>query len=180
MDVTDVTATMKMNDMVKNLQHHGIIDNSEKAMEMASRMYNVEKPEKIVINEEQKSEIKEEPDREAVLHEDIKHLIDKRLKYFVEKNNYVISRELQELWTKLNQLGPEFESKLAQIRNEIEVSANSQPQQSGQNVQSGESGNAPGSQRTASSGRTANENPRSGSYNQDDVSVDKVFYFGQR
>ena len=159
----DVMPTMKMNDMVKNLTRHGIISDSDEAIEMASKMYNVEKGEPKVEIEDPK---KLETDK---AQEQIKNLIDKRLQYFLEKNNSMIYKELQELWTKMNQIGPEFENRIHQVRQEVltvDTQPKIQPQKASEPVQK--------------EPEKPVEHPRSGEFSDSQFSVDKIFYCGDK
>lgn len=150
----DVEATMKMNNMVKNLTKHGIISDSAEAIKMAATMYNVEKKE-----EEKQQCGKETKIKEKSMSDDVKHLIDKRLQYFIEKNNEVIIKEFQNIWTRLNEINSDVDSRLSQFRDNVvlEKPDTKIPEQI-----------------------DAKDEPRTRDYNEADVAIDKVFYFGQK
>lgn len=172
MNQLNVEATLKMNDMVKNLTKHGIISNSHEALEMASKMYNVEKnDEDMGINIEMSNEQK--------IKEELKSMIDKRLQYFLEKHNSMVYKEFQEIWTKMNQLGPHFENKIEQMRNEMSVINQNQPNDVQQSTQK-KLRQEINQDLKENKEEKIKDNPRSGKFDNDDVSVEKFFYFGEK
>jgi len=170
----DVEATLKMNDMVKNLTKHGIISDSSEAMEMAAKMYNVGKKENVEVKEEKDASedaaAANDKDSDKVCKEEIKHLIDQRLQYFIDKNNKVVINEFQNIWSRLNEISSEIDAKLSQLKQQ-----SIQSQTHCGNVQ--EELNQPHDSRCD---QGSDPNPRSGSYNEDDVAIDKIFYSGQK
>lgn len=159
--------------MVKNLTKHGIISNSEEAIEMASRMYNVQKKDEGTTTDEGMTTIDSEGSNGQKIKDEMKSMIDKRLQYFLQKHNSMMFKEFQEIWTKLNQVGPHIDNKLQQIRQELQTMAPQQqvmaPQQQVMTPQ-----------QQVIKPENNEKRPRTGKFNEEDVSVEKFFYCGDK
>jgi hypothetical protein len=107
----------------------------------------------------------------------------------------MVQKELQELWTRLNRLGSEFEGRLAKMRQEM-LTVNTQPriveqpqhplhETIGQSIDQGaqqtvqQAAAVPAQDHVGRQAGSGND-PRSGGYSENDVSVEKFFYCGTR
>ncbi|MEA3515086.1 MAG: hypothetical protein U9R34_06405 [Nanoarchaeota archaeon] len=163
----DASSISKMNDMVKNLTKHGIISNSEEAMKMAEKMYNVGKSEtKSSDDDEQGKEIEKEcSDKSDNNKQEIQNLINQKATQLIDENNKAIILEFQKVWERLNKIMPDIESKLADIKQNIQISASDAGQKSTEEKTEAKEANVDG-------GVKSND--------VSDISVEKFFYCGQK
>ena len=178
----DAASVSKMNDMVKNLTKHGIISNSEEAVKMAEKMYNVEKGEKkseeAPAEDVQVREMEESSDKSDYSEQKIQELVDKRAKQLIDDNNKAIILEFHKLWERLNKIMPDIESRLADIKQNINVSVTDvDPEASEVKPEAKEE---PKASEASKNSEAKDNHPRSGGFNTDDVSVEKFFYCGQK
>lgn len=160
----DASSISKMNDMVKNLTKHGIISNSEEAMKMAEKMYNVGRSEEKSSDDDvQVKEIEKEcSDKSDYNKQEIQNLIDQKATQLIDENNKAIIMEFQKVWERMNKIMPEIESRLADIKQNVQIPASNADQKSPEEKPEA---------------KEANEDE---GVKPDDVSVEKFFYCGQR
>lgn len=167
----DASSISKMNDMVKNLTKHGIISNSEEAMKMAEKMYNVEKSKvESSADDEQAKKIEEEcsdksDDNDS--KQEIQNLINQKATQLIDENNKAIILEFQKVWERLNKIMPDIESRLADIKQNVQISASNADQKSPE-------------EKSEAKEADAKEANGDGGFKSDDISVEKFFYCGQK
>lgn len=178
----DAASVSKMNDMVKNLTRHGIISNSEEAVKMAEKMYNVgtgeKKSDEVPTEDVQVREMEKSSDKSDDSKYELQEFIDKRVKQLIDENNKAIILEFHKLWERLNKIMPDIEIRLADIKQNIDVSASDvDPEVSEVKPEAKEE---PKASEASKNSEEKNGHPRSGGFNTDDVSVEKFFYCGQK
>ena len=160
----DASSISKMNDMVKNLTKHGIISNSEEAMKMAEKMYNVGRSEEKSSDDDvQVKEIEKEcSDKSDYNKQEIQNLINQKATQLIDENNKAIIMEFQKVWERMNKIMPEIESRLADIKQNVQIPASDADQKSTEEKPE------------------AKEANKDGGVKPEDISVEKFFYCGQR
>ena len=167
----NVERIQKINNLAIDLVKQGLANDREEAIAQAEKIfkerdsgYSSLKETTQEIHQEKKEEVKENAS-ENLSQEKIKNILEQNTKYIISKLK-------------------EFESKMTMMENEISIiktKAASQitaPQptvkEAVENVQS--QNNAP----TQQAEKPKESHPRSGNYEEDDVSIEKFFYTGNK
>ena len=133
-------------------------------MKMAENMYNVGKSEtKSSDDDVQVKETEKEcSDKSNDNKQEIQDLINQKATQLIDENNKAIILEFQKVWGRLNKIMPDIESRLADIKQNIQISASNADPKSPEEKAETKEANVDGKVKS------------------DDISVEKFFYCGQK
>ncbi len=153
----DVEQTMKINELMKNLQRHGIAASPEDAFAQASAI--VQQQERKVFADPDAGLVLEQKPQESLQTKQVELMVQMQTKKMQEQFQQVV-QHVQEMTLQFESLKQEFQSlkdvktqKVVQVVQETQKELKTEPKES---------------------------HPRQGNYTSQDVDIGKFFYFGHK
>jgi len=158
----DIDRIQKVNLLANNLMKQGLASDKDDAIRQAERIYDVQTPNRVEVQEET-----------AVPRQD--GITEDKLHEILEKNTQFLVKTIRDFSRRLD----EMEQKLG-ARSRIQVEPLSQPAPPVAAPVAPPSRPAAPVAPPSRPAQPAASNPRSGNYNDEDVSIEKFFYMGSK
>lgn len=149
----DIDRIQKVNMLANNLMKQGLASDKDDAIRQAERIYDVQTPNRVEVQQETAV-----PKQDGITEDKLHEILEKNTQFLV-KTIRDFSRRLDEMEKKMS----------ARSRIQVEPLQQSAPPVA-----------PPAAPRPAPPAQPAPSNPRSGNYNDDDVSIEKFFYMGSK
>jgi hypothetical protein len=172
----DVERIQKVNNLALDLMRQGLASDREEAIAQAEKIFKERDTEDYANLRERmddsqpKQEQQQQNSEEELSQDEIKNILHKNKEFIVrtfkgmqEKIDY-FEREMSFLKSKVNSIGPKVK----------EVVANEAPQQNQEQETNQQQEQQPAQE------QKGNGHPRSGNYAENDVSIEKFFYMGNK
>ena len=165
----DVERIQKINNLALDLMKQGLATDREAAIQQAEKVFRGQDAEDYHDIKERMKDVKTEPQEEK--KEAVADISQDQIKDILEQNSKFLVRKIKEFQEKIGSL----EREISQLRTQMtyqklptvkEVISNKEPNQQ-------KTGEIPSNSPPA-------DHPRSGNYNDTDVSIEKFFYMGTK
>lgn len=179
----DVEKLKKLNQLTKELQKHSFAFTSEDAFKQAEKVFDNVKNNLNTVEQTPPTEqtvIKESTNNNNSVSTEnsTDYLLQKKIEYLMEMSTKKFIQEIENMKTEIQNLNLQIQNmKNDQASQQL---SQVQPTKTEETVEQPINDEPKQSQTTSDSKKTNEPHPRQGNYKSEDVSIEKMFYFGNK